>query len=89
MRSRPAGALLRTAATESAASSAAAGTAPLQATRARPLNTRASLCWLAMGGSTDSADAAGTAAAQRSPFLASADSRHTPLPCQETDRSAQ
>ena len=56
------GALLRTAAAESAASSATAGGAALQAMLTRLDATRASLGASDMGGKTDSADAAGAAA---------------------------
>ena len=57
----PAGALLRTAAAESAASSATHGAAALQAMLTRPDATLCSLCASVMGGRTDSADAAGAA----------------------------
>ena len=58
----PVGALFSTAAAESAASSATAGGAALQAMLMRLEATRASRGPSDMGGSTDKADAAGTAA---------------------------
>lgn len=60
--SRPVGALLRIAAAESAASSATAGSAALQAMLMRLDAILASLGASEMGGRTDSADAAGAAA---------------------------
>ena len=57
----PAGALLRTAAAASAASSAMHGAAALQAVLTRPDATLCSLFASVMGGRTDSADAAGAA----------------------------